>query len=110
MIEPVVGVSGELHTRRAAVGYGMVASAAALFAVNGTVSKVILKSGITAQQLTEVRCAGALLGLVLLAALTRPRSLRVMSRIFHCWSHSASAAWRSCSGRTSTRSPGSTSG
>lgn len=77
MIEPVVGVSDELQTSRAAVGYGMVASAAALFAVNGTVSKVILRSGITAQQLTEVRCAGALLGLLLLATLTRPRSLRV---------------------------------
>lgn len=54
----------------------MVAIAATLFAVNGTVSKVILGSGITAEQLTEVRCAGALIGLVLLAAATRPASLR----------------------------------
>jgi drug/metabolite transporter (DMT)-like permease len=77
MVEPVIRLPGEPHARRAATGYAMVASAATLFAVNGTVSKVILKSGISAQQLTEARCAGALVGLVLLAALTRPGSLRV---------------------------------
>lgn len=55
----------------------MVAIAATLFAVNGTVSKVILSSGISAQQLTEVRCAGALAGLVLLAAVARPASLPI---------------------------------
>ena len=65
---------------RPALGYAMVALAAALFAVNGTVSKVILGSGISAQQLTEVRCAGALLGLTLIALATRPRSLRVHRR------------------------------
>jgi drug/metabolite transporter (DMT)-like permease len=77
MVEPILHVHGEPHEPRAARGYAMVAIAATLFAVNGTVSKVILKSGITADQLTEVRCAGALLGLVLLAAATRPASLRV---------------------------------
>jgi hypothetical protein len=41
------------------LGYAMVALAATLFAVNGTVSKVILVSGIDAEQLTEIRCAGA---------------------------------------------------
>ena len=45
---------------RPALGYVMVAVAATLFAVNGTVSKVILGSGIGSEQLTEVRCAGAL--------------------------------------------------
>src|SRR5438128_254798 len=42
----------------------MVAVAATLFAVNGTISKVILGSGIDSQQLTEVRCAGALMLIV----------------------------------------------
>jgi drug/metabolite transporter (DMT)-like permease len=65
---------------RPALGYTMVAVAATLFAVNGTVSKVILGSGITAQQLTEVRCAGALIGLTLIAAVMRPRSLRLSKR------------------------------
>jgi drug/metabolite transporter (DMT)-like permease len=68
---------------RPALGYAMVAVAAALFAVNGTVSKVILGSGINAQQLTEVRCAGALVGLTLIAVATRPSSLRVRRRELH---------------------------
>ena len=63
--------------RRPGLGYAMVAAAATLFAVNGTVSKVILGSGISSGQLTAVRCAGALIGLALIAAATRPRSLRV---------------------------------
>jgi drug/metabolite transporter (DMT)-like permease len=62
---------------RRALGYAMVALAAALFAVNGTVSKVILGSGISAEQLTEVRCAGALIGLTLIAVATRPRSFHM---------------------------------
>jgi drug/metabolite transporter (DMT)-like permease len=53
----------------------MVALAATLFAINGTVSKVILGSGVDAEQLTEVRCAGALVGLMLIALATRPASL-----------------------------------
>jgi drug/metabolite transporter (DMT)-like permease len=61
--------------RLRAVGYGMVALAATLFAINGTVSKVILGSGVNAQQLTEVRCAGALVGLMLIALATRPAAL-----------------------------------
>ncbi len=62
------------------LGYTMVAIAATLFAINGTVSKVILGSGITAQQLTELRCVGALVGFVLLAAATSPGSLRIRTR------------------------------
>jgi drug/metabolite transporter (DMT)-like permease len=61
--------------RGRALGYAMVAVAATLFAINGTVSKVILGSGVDAQQLTEVRCAGALLGLMLIALATRPAAL-----------------------------------
>jgi drug/metabolite transporter (DMT)-like permease len=57
------------------MGYAMVALAATLFAINGTVSKVILGSGIDSQQLTEVRCAGALVGLMLIALATRPAAL-----------------------------------
>jgi len=65
---------------RPALGYAMVASAAALFAVNGTVSKVILGSGVSAQQLTELRCAGALFGLTLIAVAVQPGSLRLRPR------------------------------
>ena len=77
MVEPILHLPGEPHEARPALGYAMVAIAATLFAVNGTVSKVILKSGITAQELTELRCAGALVGIALLATATRPASLRV---------------------------------
>ena len=65
-----------MHPERA-IGYAMVALAATLFAINGTVSKVILGSGIDSEQLTEVRCAGALAGLLLIALATRPGSLRL---------------------------------
>lgn len=61
--------------RHPAAGYAMVALAATLFAINGIVSKVILASGIDSQQLTEVRCAGALVGLALIALATRPATL-----------------------------------
>jgi drug/metabolite transporter (DMT)-like permease len=77
MVEPIVAARGEPHEPRPVLGYAMVAVAATLFAVNGTVSKIILGSGITAQQLTEVRCAGALIGLTFIAAVTRPGSLRI---------------------------------
>ena len=45
--------------RRPAVGYAMVISAALLFALNGTVSKVVLQSGISSLELTQVRATGA---------------------------------------------------
>ena len=79
----------------------MVALAAALFAVNGTVSKIILGSEISAQQLTEVRCAGALVGLTLIAFATRPGSLPLQRNERRSSWHSESAVSRSCSGRTS---------
>src|SRR2546428_6777969 len=77
MVEPILRAPQEPHEPRPALGYAMVAVAATLFAVNGSVSKVILGSGIGSQQLTEVRCAGAFAGLVLIALAGRPGSLRV---------------------------------
>ena len=62
--------------RRPAVGYAMVLVAATLFAVNGTVSKVVLSSGLSPLRLTEARCTGALVGLALILLATRPASLR----------------------------------
>ena len=43
------------HERRPALGYAMVITAALLFALNGTVSKVVLQSGISPLELTQVR-------------------------------------------------------
>jgi drug/metabolite transporter (DMT)-like permease len=66
--------------RRPAIGYAMALSAGTLFALNGTVSKVILKSGLSSLRLTEVRCAGALVGLAVILLVTRPQSLRIGRR------------------------------
>lgn len=77
----VAYIPGEAgRNRRPLVGYAMVTSAALLFALNGTVSKVVLSSGIGPLELTQVRATGALLGFALaLAVLNRP-SLRVRPR------------------------------
>jgi drug/metabolite transporter (DMT)-like permease len=80
MVEPIIRQPNEPHSPRPGLGYAMVAFAATLFAVNGTISKVLLASGIGSRQLTEVRCAGALAGLVLIALAGRPGSLRVHRR------------------------------
>ena len=66
--------------RRPGVGYAMAAGAASLWAVNGTVSKVILASGVSSLRLSQVRMTGALLGFVLVLLLTAPDRLRVRRR------------------------------
>ncbi|MBA2439192.1 MAG: EamA family transporter [Thermoleophilaceae bacterium] len=58
----------------------MVVSAALLFALNGTVSKVVLQSGISSLQLTQVRATGAFLGFAIVLALARRGSLRLTRR------------------------------
>lgn len=57
----------------------MVLGSGVLFAVNGTVSKLVLRAGISAPQLTLVRALGAFAGLLVLSLLLRPgiRRLRV---------------------------------
>jgi drug/metabolite transporter (DMT)-like permease len=66
--------------RRPRLGYAMAASAASLWAVNGTVSKVILASGISSLRLSQVRMTGALVGFVLVLLATTPDRLRVRKR------------------------------
>jgi drug/metabolite transporter (DMT)-like permease len=68
------------HVRRPALGYAMVATAAVLFGVNGTIAKIVLSSGISSLRLSEIRSAGALVLLVLVVLVTRPRSLHVSRR------------------------------
>ena len=64
------------------LGVLMVISSTALFAVNGTVSKLVMRAGVEAPQLTLIRAAGAVTGLLLLSALLRPglRRLRITRR------------------------------
>lgn len=68
------------HDRRPVIGYAMVTAAALLFALNGTVSKVVLQSGISSLELTQVRATGAFLGFALVLAATRRESLRLKLR------------------------------
>ncbi len=70
----------ETVARRPLLGYAMVWTAATLFAVNGTVAKVVLASGISSLELTQIRSLGAFAGFALALALVRPRSLRVSLR------------------------------
>src|SRR5215210_1783909 len=55
----------------------MVLTAATLWAVNGTVSKVILDTGVSSLRLAEVRSVGAFAGLALVLLLAAPARLRV---------------------------------
>jgi drug/metabolite transporter (DMT)-like permease len=61
------------------LGVVMVLASGALFAVNGTVSKLALRAGFDPPQLTLLRAAGAFAGLLLISAVLRPgvRRLRV---------------------------------
>ena len=77
----VAYIPGEAgRERRPAIGYAMVLSAALLFALNGTVSKVVLQSGISSLELTQVRATGAFLGFALVLAVKRRDSLRLRRR------------------------------
>jgi drug/metabolite transporter (DMT)-like permease len=70
---------GRLDERRG-LGYLMVATAATLFAVNGTVSKVVLGSGLSSLQLTQIRSTGAALGFLLFLVLFARSRFRVDRR------------------------------
>ncbi|HET6684692.1 MAG TPA: EamA family transporter [Gaiella sp.] len=64
--------------RHRRLGYAMAVAAAGLFAINGTVSKVILTSAdMTSLRLTELRTTGAFAGLAVFIALTSPGRLRI---------------------------------
>ena len=58
----------------------MAASAATLWAINGTVSKVILASGISSLRLSQVRTGGAFIGLMAVLLVTAPSRLRLRKR------------------------------
>jgi drug/metabolite transporter (DMT)-like permease len=68
------------RVERPLLGYVMVTAAALLFALNGTVSKVVLSSGLSSLDLTEIRAAGAFLGFALALGVARRESLRIRRR------------------------------
>jgi drug/metabolite transporter (DMT)-like permease len=76
--EPLIHLEGEPHDRRPLLGYAMVWTAAAIFAVNGTVSKVVLDSaGLSTVDLTQARSIGAFVGFALFLAVARPGTFRI---------------------------------
>jgi drug/metabolite transporter (DMT)-like permease len=72
---PLVRTPAPASRPLAATGLGLLA--AALFAVNGTVSKAVLESGLDDLHLVEIRCLGGALVFAAVAALRDPRSLRI---------------------------------
>jgi drug/metabolite transporter (DMT)-like permease len=58
----------------------MVVASGALFAVNGTVSKLVLRAGMDPLQLTALRATGAFAGLLALTLALDPRRLRLTRR------------------------------
>src|ERR671934_2778268 len=80
MAEPVILPAVERRERRPVLGYVMVMAAATLWAVNGTVAKVILTTGLSSLRLAEVRSTGAFLLMAPALALTRPQALLLRAR------------------------------
>jgi drug/metabolite transporter (DMT)-like permease len=80
MAELIVHAEQAPVARRPLLGYGMAAAAATLFGINGSVAKTAINSGLAADRLTEVRCAGAFVGLLALALLTQRDDLKVERR------------------------------
>ena len=66
--------------RQPGLGYLMVAAAATLFAVNGTVSKVVLSSGLSSNDLAQIRATGAALGLLVFLLVFSHGRLRIGRR------------------------------
>jgi drug/metabolite transporter (DMT)-like permease len=65
---------------RPALGYALTLAAAALFAVNGTVSTLALEAGVPARNLTALRCTGAAVALLVVLAVVAPQRLRLTWR------------------------------
>ncbi len=65
---------------RPALGVTMILTAATIFALNGTVSKLLLQGGFDAPQLTAFRAAGAFGGLLILSIVVKPGPKRLKVR------------------------------
>ncbi len=61
-------------------GYALYVIASVLFALNGTVAKSILLTGIDPARLSQFRVTGAFLLLLLFVAITRPQALRLSKK------------------------------
>lgn len=62
---------------RLLLGYALYIAATVLFALNGSVVKAILLSGVSAVSLSQIRATGAFLLLLVIVAIARPHALRI---------------------------------
>jgi drug/metabolite transporter (DMT)-like permease len=76
VVEPIPGVEAAV-TRRPARGYLLYLGAAVLFALNGTVAKTLLLSGIEATRLSQLRATFAFVILLGVVAVTNRGALRL---------------------------------
>lgn len=70
----------ETALRRPGLGMLQVLAGAALFALNASLSKVVLTAGIEPARLTALRCTGAAVCMLLILGMTNPGRLRVSVR------------------------------
>jgi len=76
LAEPLPGVAPAAR-RHPATGYVLYLLAATMFALNGTISKSILLTGIDPARLSQLRVSAAFVILLVVVALTRPQRLRI---------------------------------
>lgn len=76
LAEPLPGVPLAKNRHRY-VGYSLYLTAAFLFALNGTVSKTILLTGVSASRLTQLRVTAACVVLLIVIAASRPAMLKI---------------------------------
>lgn len=76
LVQPPAGVS-LTRKNHPATGYVLYLIAALLFAMNGTVSKSILLTGMDSARLSQLRVTGAFLILLAFVAINRPQALRI---------------------------------
>ena len=76
LAEPLPGVAAAPRAS-APRGYALYLVAASLFALNGTVAKTVMASGVDVWRLSQLRATGAFLVLLAFVALANPRALRV---------------------------------
>jgi drug/metabolite transporter (DMT)-like permease len=69
-------LEGQL-TGRTALGYGLVVTAVTMFALNASLALFLLDDGVSAMRLSELRTVGALVLLILLVVVLRPKGLRI---------------------------------
>ena len=79
VVEPLPGVTPARH-RSLLLGYGLYVLGALAFAMNGSVSKAILLSGLDPARVSQLRVTGAFLILLAFVAITRPERLRIGRR------------------------------